>query len=35
MKNVYYETDSDKATIEKIVLESKNFTQYWSIETQL
>lgn len=35
MKNVYYETDADRGTVEKLVLESKNFTQYRSIESQL
>lgn len=32
MKNVYYESECDKGTVEKIEFESKNFTIYRSIE---
>lgn len=28
MKNVYYETDSDSSAVEKVEIESKNFTLY-------
>lgn len=35
MKNVYYETDSDRTAVEKLIFESKNFTIYRSIEPSL
>lgn len=35
MKNVYYESDADWTVVEKIEIESKNFTIYRSIEDLL